>query len=600
MKRWKHALTTAAALACTLALPCAAQGPAEARMDAGRGAAALSDAARPAADEVRPLSDAEHPPPAIVWNERNAEHLLNRAGFGARGSEVRAAVAEGLEACVDRLLSEHSDSEPFYVERYGPDYRDMADMSPDMRDATKRQVRRHEHAQMESYRTWWFERLMSGEDRLRERMTLFWHGYFTSSPAGVRRSYELLSEIALLRDNALESYADMLRAIVRNPAMLMYLDNHVNRKGNPNENFARELMELFTLGEGNYTEDDVKEAARALTGYASDGTGQFVFRKGQHDFGKKTILGRTGRFDGDDLVEILLAQDACPRWVAHRLITYLEGVEPDPARLQSYADFLRASDFKLRPFLRRLFLDPEFYRPEVVGTRVAGPVEFLVGISHRLGIEPPGQVMYASAAALGQKLLHPPNVAGWEEGMAWISTASLMQRGNYAGMMLGVVDPDEVVAQDDWSGSDPEGMGSEPGMDGSGMDGGASTDGNTMDGNTGMDAGMALDEPAQGPMPGELRAWRRAHGDWLTHLNLTARLKRLGASTDAEIVDALLSELLAVDASDASRRDMQAFLASERERLGAREGELLSARDGEQLLRCLAHLILSLPEAQLT
>src|SRR5258707_11922983 len=176
----------------------------------------------------------------------------------------------------------------------------------------------------------------------------------------------------------------MLAGMPKDPALLTYLDNQVNKKGNPNENLARELLELFSLGIGNYQEQDIKEIARALTGRGVDGHGLYSYNKGAHDDGEKSFLGEKGKFDGDDVVRIVLAQGACPRYVARRILAYLEGAEPAKERLAEYAAFLRAQNYELRPFLKKLFLDPAFYREEILGARVQGPVEFLVGMSRRL------------------------------------------------------------------------------------------------------------------------------------------------------------------------------------------------------------------------
>jgi hypothetical protein len=364
--------------------------------------------------------------------------------------------------------------------------------------------------------------------------------------------------------------------------MLMYLDNHVNRKESPNENFARELMELFSLGEGNYTEEDVKEAARALTGNAGDGKGVFAFRKRAHDAGQKTILGVTGPHRSDDLVDILLAQDACSRWVAGRLIEYLEGQPPSPERLDAYAGFLRANDFAITPFLRELFTDPAFYRDEIVGARIASPVDYLVGTARRLGIETPGELMWQSAAALGQKLLHPPNVEGWEEGMAWITTATFMLRGTFAGLLRGVGDAQDVLSQDDW------------------VDGGDEMDAmsGSMEGETMSGEPMSME--MRGKMPEELRSWSRARGAYRSHLNLGALVEAHGARTDSEIVDLLLAELLAIEAPAETNALVLEHFRAERKDAGLREGRIFNRRPAaEDLLRRIAHLILSLPEAQL-
>jgi uncharacterized protein (DUF1800 family) len=194
-------------------------------------------------------------------------------------------------------------------------------------------------------------------------------------------------------------------------------------------------MELFSLGEGNYTEQDVREMARALTGYQGE-SGHFVFDTELHDHGEKHILGHTGEFTGDDLPKVLVAQEACARYVCRKLLLSFEGVEPDEARLAEYAAALREADHKLEPLLRKLCTDPRFYRDEVVSCRVQGPIEWLVGAARRLGVAPPGHFVYFAAAALGQQIYAPPTVEGWDEGEAWITHSSLLMRGKCIELLL--------------------------------------------------------------------------------------------------------------------------------------------------------------------
>jgi uncharacterized protein (DUF1800 family) len=290
----------------------------------------------------------------FAWDARAVEHLYNRAGFGARPSEIKAGVAIGQAALVEQLVSQRVDVDPFFWDKTdAPDPREMRDLPAEERQQKLREFREKDRRQLIEYSGWWLDRMASGEDPLRERMVLFWHGFFTSSVEEVQRSWLLVRQNQLVREKALGSYAELLSAMLRDPAMLTYLDNQVNRRGNPNENLARELMELFSLGVGNYTEKDVQEAARALTGRGISRGGEYEFHPRLHDDGKKTVLGVTGKLDGDGLVAILLKQDACPRWVAKRLLAYFEGVEPSPERLADYAAFLRKSDYQLQPFLRR-------------------------------------------------------------------------------------------------------------------------------------------------------------------------------------------------------------------------------------------------------
>ena len=455
----------------------------------------------------------------------------------------------------------------------------------DAADAAGRKMRREDRKQLEDYTVWWFDTMASGADPLRDRMTLFWHGYFTSSMDDVKSSYQMIEQNRFLRAGALGSFRDLLHGAAKDPAMLEYLDNDENKKQEPNENFAREVMELFTLGEGNYTEDDIKEAARAFTGWRSR-KGAFDNRAAAHDTGKKTVLGVTGKHDGDDVLEILLDQEACALHVAGKLLAYFEGRAPAPERLASYAADLRANEYDLEPLLRRLFADPEFYSDRVVGQRVAGPIDYLVGMSMRLDLTPPEAWYLSGSRLLGQRLFHPPTVKGWDGGMAWITTASLMQRGNLAGILVGTVDAGEVLSDQDEMFSGEEMMDD-------------------------MEAMGSMDEtptpPVKGVKFGALSGLKAMSGRWEPDLDLRAIVRRSGATTAEETVDFLADLLLAVEVGPETRalllqefeaarptqgRDRATGRARFRERGGFQRAQ-------EDHLRGFAHLVLSLPEAQL-
>ncbi len=529
-------------------------------------------------------------PPASepAWDARAAEHLLNRAGFGAAAHELERAAARGRAELVRELLSGDPFHErPFYArlraERGLEAY--LAGLSPEERRAEARRLRAEDQDQLREFLTWWVERMLDGEDPLRERMTLFWHGYFTSSQEDVKNSYEMIVQNQFLRKNALGSFAHLLHGSARDPAMLEYLDNNANRKERPNENFARELLELFALGEGNYSEQDVKEAARAFTGW-TDRYGRFRFLSERHDDGEKTVLGVTGNLDGDDVIDVLLAQEACARHLARRLLVYFEGVEPDAARLAEYAALLRWEEYEVAPFLQRLFNDPAFYRDEVVGTRIASPIDFLVGVARRLGCEPPARFVLAGAAALGQRLFQPPNVQGWEEGPGWITTSTLMQRGNLAGVLL------EEVRLRDFLGEDSL-EDSEAGTDAMAP---AANEMTEMQDTEMQDEEDAPRVALRGL--GELRVLQRL--GWRPRLNLSAELRSSGVRRDPDVVAALLDRLLAVDVSAGTRAELLQLLASEREALGIEEHRLLDDQwRAEAIVRRMAHVILCLPEAQL-
>jgi len=494
---------------------------------------------------------AQEAAPGVPWNARTVEHLYNRAGFGASPEEIARALEGTPEALVDALLAGFAEDERTFP--YEVIHRPVLEDFPNQHDYFDAcaERRRRERLVMADYAAWWVEAMVASHDPLREKMVVFWHNHLVSSAADVKSYVAMIRQNELFRREALGSFRRLLHAIVSDPAMMVYLDNDQNMVGNPNENLAREIMELFALGIGNYTEQDIKEGARALTGWKTDdiATEPHLLPK-LHDTGEKTILGRKGNFDAGDLVDILLDQPACPRFIAFKLLRYLEGVEPEAARLAEYADFLKASDFEIAPFLRKLFLDPRFYREEIVGHRIAGPVEFVVGSARRLGASFPPKLLWLAAAHTGQRLFEPPNVKGWEEGEAWIRTSSLLGRGNVAGILLGITPPSEVIEE-------------------------VRSDGLSL-----MD-----DSKVSGYVP---------------EISMTALAQRLGARGEGELVDGLAEQLLAVPLSAASRTVLVEFLAGERGRLGLEEAKLLGAGEKtEDLLRRLAHLILSLPEAQL-
>jgi uncharacterized protein (DUF1800 family) len=542
---------------------------------------------------------------SIAFDARAAEHLLNRAGFGATPEEVQAAVEAGLEATVEGLLRGSTRrGDPFFAERLSPfnhsrderaaalarragqDPRDLdADRRRELQREWVRDQRREDERQLLEYTDWWVQQMLDGGDPLRDRLALYWHGYFTSSQEDVRDSFELIQLAEWLRDRGLGPFGELLDGVVRSPAMLEYLDNDENRKRRPNENFARELFELFTLGEGQFSEQDVLEAARAFTGW-TDRDGQFVFRGADHDRGPKTVFGQTGNFDGDDVLRLTLAQEQCARHLAAGLLAHFEGRPATEPRLTTYAALLRASDLEIAAFLRALFQDPQFYRPEIVGDRIVGPLELLVGHARRLRVDPPARLVSSGARLLGQHLFHPPNVKGWEGDEAWITTSTLMQRGNLAGVLLGTVSIGDLLEDSDDEGAMEPDV-SEPAMeDEGGPRRGAQA---PPRGVQALPRGRALRELA-----GTERLGFRPR------YFLAARLERAGAVRDGEVVDRLLDELLGVAPGPGTREELLAYLTTERTALDLREGDYRAAgADGEHLLRRLAHLILSLPEAQL-
>jgi uncharacterized protein (DUF1800 family) len=398
-----------------------------------------------------PLDDPLAPLPAAEWTRAQAAHLLRRAGFGGTPAEIDALHARGLDGAVEWLVDFRAIPDPlprFPYRHTGPPAKglDMAAMSPAERRARFKEWRRDDVWQCQQVKAWWLDRMVRSPRPLQERLTLFWHGHFCSGMRDVRNSFQLLLQNQRLRSFAAGSFRTLLREIARDPAMLEYLDNKTNRQEHPNENFAREVMELFVLGIGHYTEQDIKEAARAFTGWTSAGN-QFVVRERWHDDGEKTVLGRTGRFTGDDVLEILLAQPSAAEHVAGKLFRHFAHEAPAPAVVQGLAATLRANDWQLRPMLRQLFRSRAFYDPRAVGTQIKGPIDLVVGLCRAMGVtrvpEGVGIVLCGGAAQIGQELLEPPNVKGWAGGRDWISTSTLLGRYNLASGL--VASPREIA-----------------------------------------------------------------------------------------------------------------------------------------------------------
>jgi len=359
----------------------------------------------------------------------DARHLLGRTSFGAVPRDVAEFARLTREQAVDRLLATQRSTPvaapPAWVDEWMPLSRLRA-----MPEGERQAVQREAVARGQDLKAWWIGEMIATPAPFGERMTLFWHNHFVSSLRKVRAPQLMYQQLQLLRRHALGNFGDLLHGIVRDPAMLVYLDNASNRKAAPNENFARELMELFTLGEGHYTERDVKEAARALTGASIDGeTGQFVFRRAAHDDGPKTILGRTGDFDGDDLAEILLAHPRTAELVVTRLWREFVSPEPDPGEVRRIAQRFRESRYDIRTALRLLFTSDAFYAPANRATLVKSPIELIVGTLREFSFDVGDPFPFVVfSRQLGQDLLAAPNVKGWPGGEAWINATTLLAR----------------------------------------------------------------------------------------------------------------------------------------------------------------------------
>ncbi len=292
-------------------------------------------------------------------------------------------------------------------------------------------------------RGWWLNEMLTTPSPLTEHMTLFWHNHFVSSQQKVKLAELMYRQNVTLRANALGHFGELLHAIARDPAMVIYLDNAQNRKGTPNENFAREVMELFTLGEGNYREQDIKEAARAFTGWSIDrDSGTFVFRRFIHDDGTKTVLGRSGNLDGDDVLDILLAQPATAEFITRKLWREFVSPDPDAATVTRIANRFRSTRYDIKVVLYELLTSDAFYAKENRGVLIKSPIDLVVGALKQFDLKPTEPIPFAvAAAAMGQNLFSPPNVKGWPGGEVWINSSTLLARKQFLDRLFRADDP---------------------------------------------------------------------------------------------------------------------------------------------------------------
>ncbi|MAD80563.1 MAG: hypothetical protein CMJ50_06935 [Planctomycetaceae bacterium] len=348
------------------------------------------------------------------WNETKAAHLCRRAGFGAPRREIQEVLELGPVGAVDRFLRVESERDAEYDELF---------------ETVRQGLIAFQHPP--NMQAWWLFRMQREPFPLREKMTLFWHGHFATSFRKVENMRLMHQQNETLRREALGDFRDLVLAVSRNPAMILWLDNQQNHKRHPNENFARELMELFTLGEGHYTEHDVREAARAFTGWHQDEF-RFVFNREAHDFGSKEILGQRGNFNGDDVVDIVLQQPQAKRFLATKLLKFFVMPQPDNELVDEATQLLVDCNLETKWFLRTLFLSKTFYSDQTLYSKIKSPVEFVVGAVRDLDAVFPGQELAELMAGMGQELFAPPSVKGWDGERDWISSNAWLARGRFA------------------------------------------------------------------------------------------------------------------------------------------------------------------------
>ena len=369
----------------------------------------------------------------VVTNQLKNQHLLWRAGFGPMAEDVGQLATASQKSYFQALVK---------ASKKKPQYLDLADnyikglmmgidevgrtQRKELNDEEKKKLRQASRESIKSLNLAWLNEMIHSEAQLREKMSLFWHGHFASRNLNILYQQQLLDAI---RRNALGSFRDMLKEVSKSAAMINFLNNNQNRKDHPNENFAREVMELFTMGRGNYTEQDVKEAARAFTGWGANVKGEFVFRRYVHDEGEKKILGKTGKFDGDDVLNILLEQKATAAYVTKKIYRYFVNEQVDEEKINWLANRFYQSSYNIELLMQDIFTSDWFYHEKNIGTRIKSPIELMVGIRRILPMQLQNEdVQLLVQRLLGQILFYPPNVAGWPGGKSWIDSSSLMFR----------------------------------------------------------------------------------------------------------------------------------------------------------------------------
>lgn len=372
------------------------------------------------------------------WNRECARHLLNRAGFGVPHERVAALADLGLEGAVDFLVDfdrlQPLEEEPDFLLPFMTRQEFYAglpeELSEEARSRRYSERQTEERQAIDQLKAWWLQRMRETPRPLEEKLALFWHGHFATSAQKVKSSEHTYGIYRIFRDHAAGNFKTLTIAVGQSPAMLDYLDNRKSTKERPNENWARELMELFTLGKGRYTEDDIKAAARAFTGWTTDGHG-FEFRPDRHDTGEKSFLGRQGAFDGWKILDIIFEEPACAEFIAAKLWRFFAYDAPEAEIVAGLAATLRENRYELKPVLREIFLSRAFYGAQARATQIKSPAQFLVQLCDDLGLEqPPYDQLWKISRALGQDLFYPPNVKGWDGGLAWINANALLLRYN--------------------------------------------------------------------------------------------------------------------------------------------------------------------------
>ena len=569
-------------------------------------------------DDLSPIA-------ASDWNYERAAHLIERAGFGAAPAEIgRIAAmtpARAVEWLVDYETIDNSALKPFDESGI---WDPGMDPFPPSRPETVRIARERGKAigvkilpegsprrlqpvvdkffyllranAIETQRLglWWANRMLTTPRPLEEKLTLFWHGHFATGDNKVRDYRMMLQQNQMLRANASGDFRDILVGILKDPAMLVYLDNGENIAEHPNENFGRELLELFTMGVGNYSERDVREAARAFTGWTNDVLA-FKFDASKHDFSDKTFLGRTGPLNGEDIVDVILEQPVTADFMAAKLYRYFVRDDISPAVKTELGRTFRENRYQVKPLLKRIFLSKDFHSQASVATQVKSPISLLLSTYRKLGLRdvPTIPDFRRTTRGIGQTLFNPPNVAGWAGGRTWITPATLFQRGN---LFRDVLFPDVKAFR-----PPDRGMPAIYARVGEALAKGMSIGEATRDGAGDAESTLLAERDEDfNTRYGSYRGYQMAYERTkviprrVAEIDLTGMLAAAGAKTVDAAVDHFIQRFLRVPLARRDREVLVQFLRAELGTATLPPGAAL-----EPALRDLLYLVLSTPEYQL-
>jgi uncharacterized protein (DUF1800 family) len=388
-----------------------------------------------------------------LLNQQKNQHLMWRAGFGPAVEQLGELSRYSPKQFYNALVKASS-KKPEYI-NVADDYlqgiykglEEAGRQQKKEMDADERKkVQQKNREGIRNLNLFWMYEMVNSAAQLREKMALFWHGHFACRNLNVFYQQGLLD---VIRRNALGNFGTLLKEVSKTAAMLNFLNNQQNRKDHPNENFAREVMELFTLGRGHYTENDIKEAARAFTGWNANLRGDFVFRKFQHDFGSKTVLGKTGDFDGEDVLNILLQQKQTARFITQKIYKFFVNENTDQQKIEWLAERFYNNQYDIARLMEDIFTSDWFFDAKNIGSRIKSPIELLAGMQRILPMKfEQDEALLLVQRALGQLLFYPPNVAGWPGGKNWIDSSTLMLRMRIP-QMLNEKDEFNVRPKDD-------------------------------------------------------------------------------------------------------------------------------------------------------